>query len=144
MSIKDAIQSLEEADEKLKKAAEIERKALTAQKDAARLREEAQRDLDKTRIERANFDKIQAEREAESERKEQELKNREVKLASGQAALIRNTAESNKDFDTTSGALDARAVAADKADRRNEEYEATLDKRAAKYKSIAEFISTTL
>jgi len=144
MSIKDAIKSIEEADEKLKKATELESKAVAAQRDAARLRQESDDSLRNVREESAALAETHGRWLSDSEKKEQELKNREVKLASGQATLLRNTAESNKDFDTTSAALDARAVAADKADRQNKEYEETLDKRAAKYKSIAEFISTTL
>lgn len=144
MSIEDTIKSLEEADEKIKKAVVLEQKGVAAQKDAARLREESQSNLDKVRIERANFDKIQAERESASQRKEEELKNREVKLSSGQATLERKTAESNKTFETSYAALDARTVAVDKTSRQNKEFEETLDKRAAKYHSIAEFINKAL
>ena len=144
MSIKDTIKSLEEADEKLKITVGLENSAIAMQRNAAKLRDESQSNLDKIRIERENIDKLQFGREAESERKENELKNREVTLSAGQADLERNTAESNKDFDFKHAELDARTVATDKADRRNKEFEATLDKRSEKYKSIGDFITTTL
>jgi hypothetical protein len=144
MSIKDTIKSLEEADQKLEKAAVLEGKAVTIQRDAARLREESQRDLDKVRIERQNFEQIQAARETESEQKEQDLKNRERKLAAAQSTLEHNAAANKKDFEATHTALDARSVAVDKADRQNKEFAETLDKRAQKYNSIADFISKTL
>jgi len=144
MSIKDTIKTLEEADEKLERAVVLESEAVAMQRDAARLRDESDRDLEKVRIERANFEKIQTGREAESERKESELKNREVTLAAGKADLERNTAESNKDFETQHAALDARTVTLDNATRVNVELRATLDKVAARYKAIQEFITTTL
>jgi len=144
MTIKDTIKSLEEADEKLQKAEALEAKAGVAQKDAARLRQESDESLRQVQSERASLNHAKSEWETESSLKSQDLKNREVKLASGQADLLRNTADSNKDFDTKHAALDARSVAADKADRQNKEFEETLDKRAEKYKAIGDFISTTL
>jgi len=144
MSIKDAIQSLEEADEKLKKAAVLENSAIAKQKDAARVREESQRDLEKIRIESSDLNKARAGWAVESSQKEQELKNREVKLSVGQADLLNNTAANTQDFVTKNAALDVRTATTDKADRRIKEFEATLDKRAEKYKSIAEFINATL
>ena len=144
MSIKDAIKSIEEADDKLKKAGVLEQKSIAAQRDAARLREESQRDVDKTRIERQNIDKLTAAHQVESGRKEQELKNREVTLAAGKADLERNTAETSKKLDGQANELVARSMEVDRADRRNKEFEATLDKRAEKYKSIGDFITTTL
>jgi len=144
MSIKDTIKSLEEADEKLKQAAVLENSAIAKQKDAAKLRDESQSDLAKVRVERANFEQIQAGREDKSKRKEEELKNREATLAAGKADLERNTAENNKDFDIKHAALDARTVAADKAERANKESKAALETLAEKYKSIGDFITTTL
>ena len=144
MSIKDAIKSLEEADEKLKQAVVLETSAIAKQKEAAQLREESQRDLEKAAIEKSNLIKMRTEWDADFRRKEDELKNREVTLAAGKADLERNTAENNKDFDTKHAALDARTVAADKADRQNKEQKASLDTLAEKYKAIKDFITTTL
>ena len=144
MSIKDTIKSLEEAEATLKRAAELEKKAVTAQRDAARLREEAQVLSDKADVEKSNLIKFRAETQANFDQREQDLKNREVKLAAAAATLAHNTAESNKTFETSHAALDARGVAADKADRQNREFAETLDKRAEKYKAIGDFISTTL
>ena len=134
----------QESDEKLKKAVELEQSAVKIQKDAAQLRDESESNLVKTRIERANTDKLQAERVAENERKENELKNREVKLSASQALLARNKVDYNKDLDDQGAVLDARTAAADKAELRNKDFGETLDERAAKYNSIAEFIKKIL
>ena len=140
MSIKDTIKSLEEADEKLVKAIGLEKKAVAAQKDAARLRQESDESLRAVGEERAALAETHGRWLSDSEKKEQEVKNREVKLASGEAALLRNTAESNRDFDTTSAALDARSVAADKVDRQNKQQKESLDALAENYKLITAFI----
>jgi len=140
MSIKDAIKSIEEADEKLKKATELENKAIATQRDAARLRQESDESLRNVREESAALAETHGRWLSDSEKKEQELKNREVKLTGGQTALLNKITENNKDFDTSSAALDARAVAADKADRQNKEEKERLEKVAEKYNSIATFI----
>lgn len=135
---------LEESNEKLKKAEALEASAVGREKNAATLRDESDANLKKIQSERQGINSLNAAKDAEFARREQELKNREVTLAAGQLDLERKTTESNKTFETSHAALDARGVSADKADRRNREFAETLDKRAEKYNSIAEFISTTL
>jgi hypothetical protein len=140
MSIKDTIKSLEEADEKLVKAIGFEKSAVANQKEAARLRQESQSNLDQIFTERQAINSINSFKDSEYKRKEEELKNREVKLSAGQAALLRDTTASNTEWNTKNAALDSRYIAADKAEGLNKQQKEALDAVAENYKLITAFI----
>lgn len=145
MSIeKSILKTLQEADEKIEKASALEASAITIQKSATKLRDESERNLAKVREERGIFDRLRNEWQAETAKKEDELKNREKTLAAGKADLERKSAEKNKELTTREEALNAREIGLNNNEQANRAQNVMLNDRAAKYKSIADFINKNL
>ena len=142
--VKDTIKNLEELDARIDKAEAAEQSAIKINKDAAKLRDESKANLAKTVAERQGINSLNAVKDAEFSRKDSELKNREATLLAKQADLERKTAEKNKEFDVREAELAILSNAVAKGDRLNKEHKATLDALADKYKSISDFITTTL